>query len=79
MADCTAGAEVVIDLVALAGPELDNRALGAGAEAAVTLEAVATGHAAPGLVGGRLFVQVTHDLGESAGSSHHVQTRPVRP
>ena len=49
----TPGAAVVVEAVAVPGPELDDGILRAGAQAAVTLEAVAAGEAALRLEDGR--------------------------
>src|SRR5512143_982609 len=64
-ADRAARAQFVDVLVTLAWPELSDRILRTGAEAAVALEAVAAGQAALRLIHCFLLVQPMHHLFES--------------
>src|SRR5664279_1996018 len=59
-----AGALVVVELVAVPDAELDHRVLGARAEAAVALEAVAAREAAARLEDGLLSREASDDLAE---------------
>src|SRR4249919_3067811 len=58
------GAPVVVETVAVARAELDDRVLGTGAQAAVALEAVAARQAPLGLVDRRRLIETAHHLGE---------------
>ena len=49
LTDSAALAEVVVEAVALAGTELDDRVVGAGSETAIAFKAVPAGEAAFGL------------------------------
>src|SRR5512132_3795893 len=71
-AERAARAPVVAVLVASPGPELGDRVLGAGAVAAVALEAVAARQAAPRLVDGFLLLQTLHHLLEAGAATLHV-------
>src|SRR5580704_6850267 len=59
-----AGALAIIELVAMPGPQLDHRVLGAGAQAAVALAAVAARQAAACLVRRLALGQAAEHLAE---------------
>src|SRR5437899_5869561 len=59
-----AGTPVIVELIAVSGPQLDHRVLGARAQAAVALAAVAAGQAAACLVGRLLLGQAAEHLAE---------------
>ena len=68
-----AGAQVVVEPVAVADAELDHRVLRAGAEAAVALEAVPAGQAAARLVARGVRVQAGDDLLERLHPGRRVE------
>src|ERR1035441_2537877 len=71
----TPGAAVVVEAVAVPGPELDDGILRAGAQAAVTLEAVAAGEAALRLEDGLRLAETADDLGEVGHPLHRLALR----
>src|SRR5690242_15820749 len=62
-----AGALAIVELVAVPGPQLDHRVLGAGAQTAVALAAVAARQAAACLVRRLWLGQAAEYLGEAGG------------
>src|SRR5580700_11907634 len=64
IARAAAGTPVIVELVPVSGPELDHRVLGARAQAAVTLAAVAARQAAACLIRRLLLGQAAEHLAE---------------
>src|SRR5579859_5019456 len=64
IARAATGAPVIVELVPVAGPELDHRVLGARAQASVTFATVAARQAAACLVGRLALGQATEYLAE---------------
>src|ERR1035441_5411409 len=71
-AGSTPGAAVVVEAVSVSHAELDHRILRAGGQAAVTLEAVAAGEAAPRLEDGLHLAETPDNLGEVGHPLHRL-------
>ena len=69
----TTGAKTVVIAVTHPGAQLDDRMLGAGTEAAIALEAVAAGEAAPGLIGGFALAQAPDNFVEAIQAAVRIQ------
>src|SRR5437867_1217782 len=77
-ANAAALAVIVIELEALAGPELDHGVIGADAVAVVAFEAIAAGKAATRLEERIGLVEPVDDLVEGRGAPGEVEHRPHR-
>src|ERR1019366_10631679 len=75
-AGSTPGAAVVVEAVSVSHAELDHRILRAGGQAAVTLEAVAAGEAAPRLEDGLHLAETPDNLGEVGHPLHRLPPPP---